>query len=443
MSKDLRISPLFTDFYELTMAAGYFATRIHEPASFSLFIRYHPRRPYFVAAGLAEILDHLETLHFSADDLAYLRGLNLFKEDFFSYLERFRFTGDVFAMPEGSLCFADEPLLEVTAPIIEAQILETYLLNAIGTSTLLATKAARCVQVAGNRPLIDFSLRRTQGADAGMKAARVSYLAGFTATSNVLAAKRFGIPVSGTMAHSFVTAFDREIDAFRAYARLFPSNSIFLIDTYDTLKGARLAATVALEMKERGHGLIGVRLDSGDMVELSKGVRRILDEVGLSEVKIFASSGFDEYKIADVIARGAVIDAFGVGTKVGVSADAPFLDIVYKMVRCGERNIRKLSPGKTTLAGCKQVFRKKDAGGRLLEDILGARDEDCPDGNPLLQEVMQNGRIIRPLPDLQHIRQHLADEMAGLGPTFKNLQTDARYPVRISRKLAALQNPGS
>jgi len=371
-----RAGPLFTDLYELTMAASYFAHRIFSTATFSLFIRgNYLKRNFFVAAGLEDVLNELEIFRFSEKDITYLQTSGAFSKDFLSYLAGLRFSGKIFAMPEGTIFFANEPVLEVTAPIIEAQLIETFLLNTIGFQSMIASKAARCVHVAGNRPLIDFSLRRTQGQDAGHKVARSTYIAGFVATSNVLAGQIYGIPISGTMAHSYIEAFSGDLAAFSAYSETFPDTSIFLIDTYNTIDGAKHAVTVAKQMKENGHSLIGVRLDSGDMVDLSQKVRKIFDDAGLSDVKIFASSGFDEFKIAEVISKGAKIDAFGVGTKVGVSADAPYLDAVYKMVRFKNRDVRKLSPGKITLAGEKQVFRKSDPNGRYLEDIIGLRGD--------------------------------------------------------------------
>ena len=320
-----RVGPIFTDLYELTMAAAYFEHRVLADATFSLFIRnYSSQRNYLVAAGLEDALHELESLRFSDADIAYLNKTGLFSSDFISYLKQFNFNGLVLAMPEGSIFFFDEPILEVTAPVIEAQVIETFLLNTIGFQTMIASKAARCIHAAQGRSLIDFSLRRTQGHDAGMKVARSTYLAGFARTSNVLAGLVYDIPTSGTMAHSYITAFDNEIDAFRAYSETFPNNSILLIDTYETLEGARNAVKVAKEMKKKGQSLVGVRLDSGNMVDLSQKVRKILDDANLTDVKIFASSGFDEFKIADFLSKGAKIDAFGVGTKVGVTADAPY-----------------------------------------------------------------------------------------------------------------------
>jgi len=333
--------------------------------------------------------------------------------------------------------------MEVTAPIIEAQLIETFVLNTVGFQTMIASKAARCFHTADGRPLIDFSLRRTQGQDAGIKVARSTFIAGFEATSNVLAGKIYGIPISGTMAHSYVSAFEDERDAFYAYADTFPDHSIFLIDTYDSVEGARHAAAVAKEMKKKGHALLGVRLDSGDMVSLSQKVRKILDDAGLYDVRIFASSGFDEFKIAKVISEGAVIDAFGVGTKVGVSADVPFVDVVYKMVRFKGRDVRKLSPGKATLAGEKQVFRKSDQNGRYLEDIIGQRNDVMAEGKPLLEKVMENGKLLRPHSQLQTLQETFKENFAALDDRYKSIKDHKAYPVKLSTRLQNLQKGNS
>jgi nicotinate phosphoribosyltransferase len=435
-----RAGPLFTDLYELTMAASYFAHQIFSTATFSLFIREnYLKRNFFVAAGLEDVLNELAAFRFSEQDLSYLQTTGIFSKDFLSYLAGLRFSGKIFAIPEGTIFFANEPILEVTAPIIEAQLIETFLLNTIGFQSMIASKAARCVHVAGDRPLIDFSLRRTQGQDAGHKVARSTYIAGFVATSNVLAGQLYGIPISGTMAHSYIEAFSGDLAAFSAYSETFPDSAIFLIDTYNTIDGAKHAVTVAKQMKEKGHSLIGVRLDSGDMVELSRKVRRIFDDAGLFDVKIFASSGFDEFKIAKVIAQGAKIDAFGVGTKVGVSADAPYLDVVYKMVHYKDRDVRKLSPGKITLAGEKQVFRKSDPTGRYLEDIIGLRDDIVDEGTPLLKKVMENGEILQPHPPLQAIQESFKKNFALLDERYKSILEYNAYPVKLSKHLKMLQ----
>lgn len=440
MTEHHRAGPLFTDLYELTMAASYFAHQVFDTATFSLYIRdVYATRNFFVAAGLDQVLDELAAFRFSDPDISYLHSTGRFSKHFLDYLRQLRFTGDVYAMPEGTVFFANEPVMEVTAPIVEAQLIETFVLNTIGFQTMIASKAARCFHAAEGRPLIDFSLRRTQGQDAGIKVARSTFIAGFAATSNVLAGKIYGIPISGTMAHSYVSAFDKELDAFFAYADTFPDHSIFLIDTYDSVEGARHAAAVAKEMQKKGHTLIGVRLDSGDMAGLSREVRKIFDDAGLYDVKIFASSGFDEFKIAKVISKGALIDAFGVGTKVGVSADAPFVDVVYKMVRFKGRDVRKLSPGKVTLAGEKQVFRKSDQNGRYSEDIIGQRDEIIAEGKPLLEKVMGNGKILRSHPQLQMLQEKFKENFAALDDRYKSIQDHKAYPVKLSTRLENLQ----
>ncbi len=433
------LSPLFTDLYELTMAAGYWKHGLDAQATFSLYLRGRPQRGYYVAAGLSPALDFLVNYRFDGADTDYLHRTGLFESAFLDYLSGVRFSGEVRALPEGTLFFPDEPVLEVKAPLIEAQLLETYLINTVGLHTLIATKAARCVYAARGRGLIDFALRRTQGMDAGMAVARSTYLAGFDATSNVLAAKLYGIPPAGTMAHSFIQAFENEKEAFEAYARNFPDRTILLIDTYDTLQGAALAVDTARKLAAAGHALVGVRLDSGDLVALSRQVRAIFDEAGMPEVKIFASSGLDEFGVDRVVRSDAAVDAFGVGTKMGVSADLPYLDMVYKLVRYNERNVRKLSPGKQTLAGEKQIFRRMDERGRCLEDLIGTRDETDHRGRPLLETVMQAGRIIRPLPDLEAIRRSFRSNFEKLPERYKRLSQPDTYPVRLSPALQALQ----
>ena len=439
MPKQPRIGPLCTDLYELTMAAAYFQAQVNDEATFSLFVRPSVNRNFYVAAGLESALDELSTFQFSDEECDYLKQTDLFSENFIQYLSTLRFKGDVMAMPEGTVFFGDEPIVEVTAPIIEAQLVETLLLNILGSHSLFATKGARCIHVAQGRSLVDFSLRRTQGHDAGLRVARSTYITGFTATSNVQAGNIFDIPVSGTMAHSYVTTFENEIDAFRAYANVFPDHSVFLIDTYDTIKGAQNAAIVGQEMKQKGRPLKGVRLDSGDLVDLSQKVRDILDGAGLSDVLIFASGGLDEYKIEKLLKNGACIDAFGVGTAVGTSADAPHLDIVYKLVRFKNRNIRKLSPGKQTLAGEKQVFRMWDSHNKLSTDIIGARDEVITDAQPLLSLVMQAGKRVGGQSTLKDIQENFRSSFNALGERYKSIHASHRYPVSLSEKLIQMQ----
>lgn len=432
---------LFTDLYELTMAASYFREAMNAEATFSLFVRkLPPQRSFLVAAGLEDALGYLEALRFSDAALRYLRALGTFEPAFLDFLRELRFTGGVRAVAEGSVLFGDEPLLEVTAPLIEAQIVETALLNVCHLQTLLASKAARSVLAAGGRAVVDFGLRRTHGLEAGMKAARCAYIAGAAMSSNVLAGLVYGIPPTGTMAHSYVEAFPREIDAFRAFARTFPSATTLLIDTYDTLAAARKAVVVAREMEARGERLGGVRLDSGDLVALSRDVRRILDEAGLGYVRIFASGGLDEDEVARCLAAGAPIDAFGVGTRMNVSADAPYLDIAYKLVHYAGRNVLKLSEGKKTWAGPKQVHRFRDAAARFAGDRLGVEAEPAPPGaEALLATVMRDGRRLVPPPALAEIRARCAAQIAALPDDVRRLHDARAYPVAYSERLVAAQ----
>jgi len=431
---------LLTDLYQLTMAACYFDQDMHEEATFSFFIRKYPaHRGYFVAAGLEEALRYLETLRFAEDDLAYLASTGLFSTKFLDYLKGVRFTGEVHALPEGSIFFKDEPVLEVSAPVIEAQLAETFIINAVSLQTLIASKAARSFAVAQGRPLIDFGLRRCQGTDAGLKAARASYLAGFQGTSNVLAGKIYGLPIFGTMAHSYITSFPREIEAFRVFARVFPQITTLLIDTYDNAAGARKAAQVAKEMEARGERLQYVRLDSGDIAAISKEVRKILDDNGLEYVKILASGGFDEYKMAKVLDAGGKVDSFAVGTKMGVSADAPYFDCAYKLVKYGGRPVMKLSSGKVTLVDQKQIHRHYDGKGRLLRDTIALREEAMPEAAPLLQQFMAGGRVTRKLPTLPESRDFFHSQFALLPEPYKALEEPAQYPVDLSPGLQDLQ----
>ncbi len=344
------------------------------------------------------------------------------------------------ALPEGRLFFAGEPLLEVETPLIEAQIVETVLINLLHFPVTIASKAARCFYAAQGRELIDFSLRRTHGLEAGLHVARASYIAGFAGTSNVLAGRLYGIPVYGTMAHSFVSSFNREIDAFRAYATSFPDRTILLIDTYDTVLGARKAAQVGQSMAKRGKRLGGVRLDSGAMASLSRRVRRILDRAGLSQTKILASGGFDEHKIKEVVEAGAAIDAFGVGTKMGVSSDAPYLDMAYKMVEYAGRDVLKLSPGKATLVAGKQVWRFYDQKGRLHHDVISLKDETIEGGEPLLLTILRQGQLTQPWPSLEESREVFKNDFSKLPEKFKSIDDKAPYyPVRLSSLLRQRQ----
>ncbi len=430
---------LLTDLYQLTMAQSYLQNRKTEHATFSLFIRAYPRnRGYFVAAGLRDVLDFLENLSFDAAAIDYLKSKRLFTDEFLDFLKGLRFNGDVWAIPEGRLFFKDEPILEVTAPIIEAQLVETFIINQINLQSLIATKAARCVYAARGRVVVDFSLRRTQGIDAGMKVARSSYLAGFAGTSNVRAGQRYGMPIVGTMAHSFVSSFTREIDAFRAFVASFPDNSILLIDTYDTIAAAHKAVSVATEMAARGQRLQGVRIDSGDLVQLAKEVRNIFDAAGMKDVKIIGSGGLDEYDLTDFSNADAPYDSYGVGTKMGVSGDAPWLDIAYKLVEYAGHPVLKLSPGKISWPGTKQVFRQRDSQGQLQRDIIGLRDENIPGMEPVLHKVMDRGKMVPPQPTLEDSRKTLRQEFASLPESAKAIRNPSSYPVEFTPKLSTL-----
>src|SRR5579864_6596461 len=454
MPIDLRLDPgeipLLTDLYELTMAASYFQIGLSEPACFSLSVRrMPPRRGFLVAAGLERLLEALEEFHFDQAALDYLDSLKLFGVDFLEYLGKLRFTGDIVAMPEGTIFFAGEPILEVYGPLIEAQIIETLVINQIGMASLIASKAARSVIAARGRRLVDFGLRRSQGADAGLIAARSSYLAGFAGTSNVLAGRRYGIPVYGTMAHSYVMAHEREREAFDSYVKVFPRLSTLLVDTYDTLRGVENAATVALELREKGVKLQGIRLDSGDLLELSKRARRLLDRRGLSDVPIFASGNLDEYRIAELVKAGAPIDAFGVGTAMVVSADAPALDVAYKLVEYRGESRLKTSSEKVTLPGRKQVFRARNAAGGFYADLIGLFEESSDalerefrpapaSVQPMLERAFADGHRIGARPPLSEARERFLESFTHLEPRYKDIDRPDTYPVRPSAALNAL-----
>ena len=423
------------------MGQAYWQSGQTAEATFSLFIRSYPEeRAYWVFAGLQDALEYIEEFHFTEYDLDALRGLERFDPGFLDYVVDLRFTGSARAMPEGSIFFANEPVLEVTAPIIEAQLLETYLINQINLQTILATKASRVVHAARGRTVVDFAARRTHGTEAADRLARASYIAGYSGTSNVAAGIRYGIPTFGTMAHSFIMTFESEVEAFRAYAASFSDTSTFLVDTYDTLEGVKAAIDVGKEMKERGQALRAIRLDSGDFLDLSKRSRELLDDAGLPEVEIFASGGLDEFEVDTLVRAGAPIDGFGVGTKAGVSADAPWTDCAYKLVEYDGSPVLKLSSGKATLPGRKQVHRHRDNKGRYLRDTIALADDPPPDDSePLLQEVLRNGRTVTPSPPLPEIRRHFSHEFAALPERLKALKSPPRYKVQITDRLEALR----
>jgi nicotinate phosphoribosyltransferase len=432
---------LFTDFYELTMAQTYWQDGHNGPTTFSLFFRdLPPDRAYFVFAGLYDVLDYLQEFRFTAADIEYLRSLRRFDDNFLNFLCRIRFTGSVRAMHEGAIVFANEPVIEVVAPLIEAQLIETMLVNEVNLQTILATKASRVVHAAGGRQVIDFAARRSHGIEAANKFARASYLVGFDGTSNTLAGARYGIPVSGTMAHSLVMSYESEIESFRHFAHSFPDSSTLLVDTYDTLAGTRKGAVVGEELKRLGHHLQAIRLDSGNLLDLARKARAILDEAGLHEVKIFASGGLDEFQVDELVRAVAPIDGFGVGTKVGVSADAPWTDSVYKLVEYSGRPVLKLSSKKETLPGPKQVFRQRKSAGTFAHDMIVRADEQIENAEPLLHEIMRNGQRLMADEPLTALRQHFAQEFVAVPAACKSLRNPMTYEVRISPELEQLRD---
>ncbi len=437
---DLAGQGLFTDLYELTMAQTYFGHGMFAPATFDLFVRsYPPNRGYFVCAGLEDVLDFLEDWSLGDTDREYLRSAGMFTEDFLEYLGELRFTGSVRAVPEGRIFFANEPALAITAPLVEAQLVETLVINRLNWQSLQATKAARCVWAARGRTVSDFGARRAPGVDGALTMARAGFLAGFQSTSNVLAAQRYGIPPAGTMAHSLVTAYPTEIQAFRAYARAFPQRTILLLDTYDTIEGAFNAVQVAREMERNGQRLAAVRLDSGDYAELSRQVRSILNDAGLDYVRIVASGGLDEYEIDRLVRSGAPIDIFGVGTRVGSSADAPYTDMSYKLVCYAGQPTMKLSPDKVWPPGAKQVYRLKETDGSFGRDVVALWEENLA-GEPLLETVMESGGKTRPAPSLAAIRERFTADFDRLDSHFKQIVNPPRYPVSFSPALQQLTN---
>jgi nicotinate phosphoribosyltransferase len=433
------MNPLLVDLYELTMGESYLAEGLDErPATFQLFCRTLPHGfGYLIAAGIDDALDHLAGLRFEGDDLASLETSGLFSGPFLDRLGALRFSCDVRAMPEGTVFFPDEPVLEVTGPLLEAQLVETAIVNLVHFQSLIASRAARCVDAAAGRRLVEFGLRRTHGLDTGLRVARASYLAGFDATSDVLAGNEFGIPLAGTMAHSYIEAFDDETAAFEAYTRSYPVGTTLLIDTYDTVEGARRAAVVAADLAARGGRLGGVRLDSGDLNELSRRVRAVLDEAGLPDVTIFASGNLDEHSIAELVASGAPIDAFGVGTRLAVSDGATYFDLVYKLVDFDGRPVLKLSSEKATLPGSKQVWRRTD-GGFLTGDVVTLAGEAPPESaEPLLEPAMVGGRRLG-AGSLQAARGRAASQRGMLSPAHRALEPKP-YPVEIAPSVQELR----
>jgi nicotinate phosphoribosyltransferase len=415
---------LFTDLYELTMLQSYFHEGMNGVAVFDLFVRRLPeKRSYLVACGLEHVLAYLETLSFSPEAVSYLESLNRFSPEFLKSLLNFRFTGDIYAVPEGTLVFANEPIIEVVAPLPQAQLVETFLMNQIQVATLAATKAARIVTAARGKPVVDFGARRMHGADAGVKEPRAFYIAGVAATSNVLAGHLYGIPVTGTMAHSYVQAFEHELEAFRRFVAQFP-DAILLVDTYDTAGGVRNVIELARELGTEFR-VSGIRLDSGNIAQLAQQARKTLDAAGSNQVKIFASNSLDEYSIEELQNAGAPIDGFGVGGRMGVSSDAPMLDTAYKLVEYAGRATMKLSADKGSLPGRKQIFRKGT-------DTIALAHEKLP-GQPLLLQYMEHGVRKIPAETLEVMRSRCQAEIRKLG------SAPAGYSVELSPGLCELR----
>jgi nicotinate phosphoribosyltransferase len=428
-------SPLLTDLYQLNMIEAYLARGETRTAVFELFVRKLPRRRGFLmAAGLEQALEFLEGLRFSSDEIGWLKSTGRFNARTLAYLSDLRFTGNVHAMPEGTIFFANEPILRVTAPLPEAQLVETRLINLVHFQSLIASKAARMVLDAPGKQLVDFGLRRAHGAEAGLLAARASYIAGFTGTATVLAAKLFDIPVFGTMAHSYIQAHDSETVAFERFAHTRPEGLVFLIDTYDTEAAARKVVALAPRLKAAGISVSGVRLDSGDLIALSKSVRRILDEGGLADVTIFASGGLDEDQLMAMAKANAPIDGFGIGTSLTTSSDAPALDCAYKLQEYAGLPRRKRASGKATLPGRKQVWRRYGPDGRMAGDTLSVENDD-QDGNALIHRVMQAGKRVSPAPTLDEIRKHAARELQRLPASLRELEPSTTYPVQVGETL--------
>jgi nicotinate phosphoribosyltransferase len=431
-------SVLLTDLYQLSMVQAYVEQEMMNTAVFEFFVRRLPaQRGFLMAAGLEQVLDFLEHLHVSPAELEWLKQTGRFSRSCIDYLETLRFSGDVHAMQEGTVFFANEPILRVTAPLPQAQFVETRVMNLLNFQTLIASKAARSVLVAGGKPLIDFGLRRAHGAEAGLLAARASYLAGFAGTATVLAGMDYDIPIYGTMAHSFVQAHKDEKTAFEHFALAQPKHAVLLIDTYDTEAAAHKVVALAPSLRQQGIIVKGVRLDSGDLADHARKVRRILDEGGLPEAEILASGNLDEYQLQRLIASGAPIDSFAVGTAMATSADAPSLDCAYKLQEYAGRPCRKRSEGKATWPGCKQVYRQYTHNGRCDYDVVTTVQAPVA-GDPLLHPLMSEGRRLVPVEKLMKLRQRAATQLACLPDTLRNLACDHPYDVRISQPLQDL-----
>ena len=431
-------NPLTTDLYELNMVQAYLDKAEDSEAVFEFFVRrLTARRGFLLAAGLDDALGYLETLQYSKADIDWLKGTGRFRKNLLDYLRGFRFTGDVHAIPEGSVCFPNEPLLRITAPLLQAQLVETRLINILHFQTLIASKAARMVLAAPGKSLADFGLRTAHGAEAGLYSARASYIAGFAGAANVEAGERYGIPIVGTMAHSFVQIHDDEMTAFDNFARARPDGVILLIDTYDTEAGARKVVALAPKLKADGISIRGVRIDSGDLTEMARNVRRILDDGGLKDVIILVSGGINEDVLQGMMKANAPIDGFGIGVNLAASIDVPAFDCAYKLQEYAGKPKRKLSEGKATWPGRKQVWRAYDTNGRMRGDILSL-ENDKQTGEPLIVPVMRAGKRVSPSPTLAQIRERTTRDLARLPEALARLEPGVEYPVKIADALTTL-----
>ena len=436
--RDTSSSILLTDLYMLTMLEAFYRQSMDGVASYEFFVRRLPdNRGFLVAAGLEQVLQYLEGAHFTSEELDWLGRTGRFSPEFIHHLASWRFSGDVDAMREGTVFFANEPILRISAPISQAQLVESRLINLLNFQTMIASKAARCVLVAGKRTLVDFGMRRAHGAEAGLVASRASYLSGFDGTATVLAGMLFDIPVYGTMAHAYVQAHETERSAFESFAHAQPGNVVLLIDTYDTSNGARIVVDLAPQLQQSGIAIRAVRLDSGDLKAEAQKVRRILDEGGLHAVGIFCSGNLDEIRVRDLVQAHAPITGFGIGTRLDTSEDAPSLESVYKLVEYDGQPRRKRSEGKTTWPGRKQVFREYTSGGQMLVDTVTV-EGNMHAGQPLLEPVLRGGNLVHPADSLSRIRERCAHQLAQLPEHLKALEREPIYEVRVAPELTEL-----
>jgi nicotinate phosphoribosyltransferase len=439
-SSQVAASALLTDLYQLRMLQCYYEYGMEDTAVFEFFVRRLPEhRNFMLFAGLEQVIEYLENLRFRQDELEWLERSGRFDAGFVNRLKELRFSGDVHAMAEGTIFFPDEPVLRITAPLPEAQLIESRLINILHYQTLIASKAARCRLVAPDKTLIDFGMRRAHGAEAALLAARANYIAGFDGTATVQAEQDFGIPIFGTMAHSYIQAHQSELQAFENFSHSHPDNVVLLIDTYDPRRGAEKVVRLAGSLRKEGIAIKAVRLDSGELLELAAAVRRILDDGGCGDIALFASGDLDEYRVAELLDSGCPVDAFGIGTRLNISEDSPSLDCVYKLQEYAGQARRKRSEGKATWPGRKQVYRRRATNGRFDGDLVTLASDACDDGEALIAPMMHKGKRIKPAETLESIRERSRDQLVSLPKHLTALAASPqRYPVNISSELKDL-----